>query len=356
MTDQKVMDSIKISKIIPPILMGLAVVGWLMYRQLDFEELKSLEWSVDTIFWVGMAILAYVFRHLFYSWRLRILTDDAFSWAKSIELITIWEFASSVSPTSIGGSGVALFLLAQERLPAAKTVSVVIYSVVIDTLFFVLSLGGLFIFLGPIILRPGMQSMSDIDGFGYTFLGVLVFMIGYGFLFFYGLFINPNTIKRFMYLLAGIPFLKRFSASLKQTGDDVVSTSLEMRAKSWTYHLKSFLATCGAWTLRFLAINFLILAFISDTPLDFYHQILLMARGETMYVTTAMSPTPGAAGIAELVFGGYYSDYVPKGVSSLIALVWRVLTYYSYLIAGAIIIPVWYRELVISKKRKNKEK
>ena len=42
------------------------------------------------------------------------MTDNEFSWPKSMELIVLWEFASAVSPTSIGGSGVALFLLAQE--------------------------------------------------------------------------------------------------------------------------------------------------------------------------------------------------------------------------------------------------
>lgn len=63
------------------------------------------------------------------------MTSKVFSWIKSMELIVIWEFASSVSPTHIGGSAVALFLLAQEKISGAKTVSVVLYSMVIDTIF-----------------------------------------------------------------------------------------------------------------------------------------------------------------------------------------------------------------------------
>lgn len=352
--DSSVLNSIKLSRIVPPILIGLAVVGYLMYSQLDLEELNKIEWSFNILFWVLMSALMYVIRHMFYSWRLRIMTDGEFSWPKSMELIVLWEFASAVSPTSIGGSGVALFLLAQEKLSTAKTVSVVLYSMVVDTIFFVVSLPLLYLFLGSIMIRPGMTSLSDLDGFGYTFFGVILFMTLYGLVFFYGLFVNPNTIKWLLKSISNWRILKRFKKDLAKTADDVVSTSKEMQKKDMTFHIKALIATTGAWVFRFLAINCIIIAFVSDTPLDFYNQLLIMARGETMHITTAFSPTPGGAGIAEYLFGGYYIDYVPEGIASLVALVWRVITYYSYLIGGAIIIPIWIREIMIRRSRQAK--
>ena len=108
--DSTVLNSIRLSRIIPPILIGLAVVGWLMYKQLDINELYKINWDFHVFFWLVMAALMYIVRHMFYSWRMRIMTDGEFSWPKSMELIVLWEFASAVSPTSIGGSGVALFL------------------------------------------------------------------------------------------------------------------------------------------------------------------------------------------------------------------------------------------------------
>lgn len=293
----------------------------------------------------------YVLRHIFYSWRLRIMTDNYFSWIKSIELITLWEFASAISPTSIGGAGVALFLLAQEKLSTAKTVSVVIYSMVLDTVFFVVSLPLLFFIIGPIIIRPEMNSISDLDGFGYTFFGMLLFMTIYGAIFFYGLFINPNTIKKLLLFFSRISILKRFKTSIVQTAEDIVLSSKEMQSKSWHFHFSAMVATSGAWITRFLAINCIIIALIVATPVDLYNQLIIMARGETMHITTAFSPTPGGAGVIEYLFGGYYTDYVAKGIASLIALIWRLITYYSYLIGGAIIIPIWYRELMIRRKR-----
>ena len=349
--DSSVLNSIRLSRIIPPILIGLAVVVWLMYKQLDMDELSNINWNFHIFFWIFMAVMMYVIRHLFYSWRLRIMTDQEFSWPKSIELIVLWEFASAVSPTSIGGSGVALFLLAQEKLSTAKTVSVVLYSMVIDTVFFVISLPLLYLILGPIMIRPGMQSLSDLDGFGYTFFGVILFMTVYGFVFYYGLFVNPTSIKRLLLFISRFRLLKRFRNDLRKTAMDIVSTSKEMQKKNFVFHIKTFVATTGAWVTRFLAINCIIIALISATPMDFYNQLLIMARGETMHVTTAFSPTPGGAGIAEYLFGGYYIDYVSEGIASLVALIWRIITYYSYLIGGAIIIPIWIREVMIRRRK-----
>lgn len=349
--ETSVLNSIKLSRIIPPIIIGLAVVVWLMFKQLDMNELSKINWDFHIFFWLFMAVLMYIIRHLFYSWRLRIMTDNEFSWPKSIELIVLWEFASSVSPTSIGGSGVALFMLAQEKLSSAKTVSVVLYSMVIDTIFFVVSLPLLYLFLGPIMIRPEMESLSDLDGFGYTFLGVILFMTAYGSVFYYGLFVNPTSIKRLLLFISRFTLLKRFKKDLRKTAMDVVDTSKEMQKKNMFFHAKTMIATIGAWATRFFAINCIIIALISATPLDIYNQLLILARGETMHITTSFSPTPGSAGIAEYLFGGYFTDYISEGIAALIALVWRIITYYPYLIGGAIIIPVWIQEVMNRRRR-----
>lgn len=349
--DDSILNSIRLSRIVPPILIGLAVVGWLMYKQLDIKELSKISWDFHIFFWLFMAVFVYIIRHLFYSWRMRIMTDYEFSWPKSMELIVLWEFASSVSPTAIGGSGVALFLLAQEKLSAAKTVSVVLYSMVVDTIFFVVSLPILYLVLGPIMIRPGMESLSDLDGFGYTFFGVISFMTIYGAVFYYGLFVNPTSIKRLLLFISRFSILKRFKKDLRKTAMDVVDTSKEMQKKDFAFHAKAMLATTGAWVTRFLAINCIIIALIESTPFDFYNQFLILARAETMHVTTAFTPTPGGAGVAEYLFGGYFIDYVPEGIASLVALIWRLITYYTYLIGGAIIIPIWIREVMIRRKK-----
>lgn len=345
-----ILNDLKVSKIILPTLIGLGVVFYLMFHQLDVGQLSHIQLNTYTYFWIGMAIITYIIRHLFYAWRLRILTDNFFSWRKAIELIVIWEFSSAVSPTSVGGSGVAFFFLSKEKLSGGKTVALVLYTIVVDTFYFLISLPLFFLFLGPLIIRPDMFSLGDVDGFGITFILSLVGMLVYGLLFFYGIFINPKMVKRFLLLLSKIPFWKKLRDNLRQTAMDVVTASAELKSKEVKFHFLVFFATSGAWITRFLVINFLILALVNNIDLSLYDNILLLARGEVMHVITTFSPTPGGSGIAEYLFGGFFSDYIPKGISSLIALIWRLVTYYPYLIAGVIIIPIWIKEIMSYKK------
>ncbi len=340
---------LKVSKIIFPIILGLGVVLWLMARQLDIAELKKLDNNFNTTFWILMAISMYILRHLFYAWRLRIVSDYAFSWPKAIQLIVIWEFSTAVSPTSVGGAGVAFFLLSQEKLSGAKTISVVLYTMVIDTIFFVAALILLYLSIGPIMIRPGMTVFSDIDGYGITFLTVLGFMATYGSIFFYGLFINPRAIRRLLILISRIPILSRFKEKLRQTAVDVVISAKEIKEKPVSFHLRAFGCTAGAWIVRFLAINCLILAFVAGFDGGIQDHFIIYARSMAMHTIEAFSPTPGAAGVAEFLFGGFFSDYIPSGIASLIALVWRLIGYYSYLIAGAIVVPIWFRALKNTK-------
>lgn len=349
---EEVLASISFTKIFVPVLLGLAVVGVLMWKTLDVEEFRTISWGGHILFWMMMAIFCYVIRHLMYAYRLMVLSNNDFGLWKSIELIFIWEFASAVSPTSLGGSAVALFLLAQEKISTARTVSIVIYSVVLDTLFFIISMPLLYILLGPLVIRPGMTSFGNLDGFGLTFILVLIFMIIYGVAFFYGLFINPTQIKRFLIFLSNRKILTRFKKNLRSTAEDIVISSKEMAKQSWLFHIKSIILTSGAWIFRFLAINCIIIALVSNTSLDFWNQLLIYGRGEVMYAVTAFSPTPGGSGIAEIVFGGFYSDFISKGLSTLAAIFWRLITYYPYLIIGVILIPNWIRKVINRRRHK----
>lgn len=349
---QEVLNSIRTSRIIVPIAIGLGVVFYLLYKQFDFDDFAKIEWTQHTLFWTSISFFLLIVRHIAYATRLRILSEREFSWKKCIELIFIWEFSSAVSPTSIGGSAVAMVVLAQEKLPAAKTTTLVLYSAVLDTIFFVGILPILFIFFGTNMIRPNMQALSDIDGWGYTFIGAYIFMAMYGVLFFYGLFINPRTIKRFVVGCTRIGFLRKYRRRAIELGNDIIVASKEMRKKKWDFHLGAFLATATAWSCRFLLLNCLIIAFM-HTPTDFATQSNLYARLQTMFVIMAFSPTPGGAGFAEVLFGGFLSDYVSsKTFALIIAFIWRLFTYYMYLIIGAIIIPNWIRNVLNERKRK----
>ncbi|MCB0682349.1 MAG: hypothetical protein KDC32_15775, partial [Saprospiraceae bacterium] len=66
----------------------------------------------------------------------------------------------------------------------------------LDTIFFVGTLPFLFMLFGTNMIRPNMERLSDFDGWGFTFIGAYILMAVYGALFYYGLFISPNQMKR----------------------------------------------------------------------------------------------------------------------------------------------------------------
>jgi len=352
---QEVLKSIRVSKIILPIIIGVGVVIYLLWQQFDPIAFKKINWNQHTLFWITMSVLLLIIRHIAYANRLRVLSNGEFSWRKCIELIFIWEFSSAVSPTSVGGSAVSLFVLAQEKLPAAKTTAIVIYTAILDTIFFVGTLPILFLLFGPKIIRPNLTDLSNLDGWGYTFFGAYILMATYGLLFFYGLFINPSQLKKFFEWTTSFSFLKKHQKGATKLGTDIITASAEMKQEKWSFHLAAFLSTATAWSCRFLLLNCLIIAIVDTTATDFLTQAGLYSRLETMFVIMAFSPTPGGAGFAEIVFGGFLSDYVPVGISLIIAFMWRGLTYYAYLFAGVIIVPNWVRKL-LNKRKKKKSK
>lgn len=344
--ETKVLDSLKLSKIILPVLLGVAVIIYMAFRQFDVEEFKLIKWNERLWFFLGITVLIYMLRHVFYAIRLMVLSNGAFKFKHAVELIFIWEFASAISPTSIGGSAVAVFFLSQEKISAAKAVSIVMYTVIIDSLFFLISMVVLLGIFGPPLIRPDMESMFQ--GYGITYIVVWLFIFTYAGILIWGLF-RPRIIKNILFGLAKLPLIKRFKRTLVKTGQDVVLTSQEIRKMPLSFHLKAVSTTVGAWITRFLAVNFIILALV-EMEFDFMEQFLLYARSQTMYVITQFSPTPGGSGVMELMFSGFFSDYISAGLGSLGALLWRLITYYPYLIIGAIIIPNWISRVIKHKR------
>ena len=116
------------SKIMLPIFIGAAVLIYFIFSKIDWQEFTQIAWNANMVFWVGIATFFLVLRHLAYALRLRILSQGVFSWIKSIQLIFIWEFSSAVSPTAVGGSAAALFVLSREKLSAARVTAIILYT------------------------------------------------------------------------------------------------------------------------------------------------------------------------------------------------------------------------------------
>ncbi|AEE50917.1 hypothetical protein Halhy_3054 [Haliscomenobacter hydrossis DSM 1100] len=354
---QKVLKSISPYRIIIPAVLGVIGVMYMLWRNFDLEEFRRIQWTTHVYFWIGLGILTVLIRDLAYALRLRALTNKELSWWKCIEVVIIWEFSSAVSPSALGGSAVAFFILSQEKLSVARTVTIVTYTIVLDALFMLCTLPVLFAIFGFDILRPGAESFADLGQWGYLALGFYIFMIVYSIIFAYGIFIGPHKMKRFLGWVTNNRLLKRFHQAALKLGEDLVISSQGLREQGWKIHLQAIVGTLLAWVFRFLLISCLVIAFTPNLPLTIHFQAELYARLQTMFFVVMFSPTPGGAGIIELAFNGFLTDYVHSNThATVISTIWRLMSYYLYLIAGAIVVPNWIREVFNVKREKPLEK
>ena len=349
---EQVLNSISTKKIILPTIIGLGVIFYLVSRQLSFEEVTSIRWTGIAFFWIFISIAVFFLRHIMNSWRLRLLSEGAFGWWKSIELVTILEFASAVSPTNFGGSAVAFFLLIQEDISGAKSTAIVIYTIIADTLFFVFSIPLLLLFFGSNIFISTADIYSLWGGLGYTLAIVWIIMAVYGLLLSYGLFIKPNHLKRLLLFLSKWKIFGSTREKIRQAAMDIYSSSHKIKEMPLSFHAKTSVATAMAWICRFFSISAILIALNPSMPQSLYDHCILFGRGEALYAVTAYSPTPGGSGVAEIIFGQFYSEYISPGIAVVGAVLWRMITYYPYLIAGVIIIPNWIRKIINRRREK----
>lgn len=347
---QNLKKNLSPSKIIIPIILGLGVVFYLMFNEIKPDTFSFFSWSITTVFWLFVSFIMMAVRDLAYMWRIRILTDQKISWRNTFDVIMLWEFSSAISPSIVGGTGPAIYFLYKEGINSGKSTAVILTAIFLDELFFI-------IMVPLMILFFGNMAFPQID---ISFLGNLViyFWIGYGLiliytlLLIYALFINPYTIKKLLSWIFLLPFLKRWRLRARKLSNQLIITSEEFKGKSFKFWIKSFIATTLSWTGRYWVINFLFLAFFLQ-HLGIYEHFLIYARQLTMWILLLISPTPGGSGIAEYVFRDFLGDIIPNIEWAVpLALMWRLISYYPYLLIGAIVLPRWLRKVFFKKVNK----
>lgn len=348
---KKILAYFRFRRIIIPIILGLGVATFLLIRNFDGEAFRGIHWTTGSYFFIFMALLMMVMRDLGYMYRLRVLTDGQISWRRSFDVIMLWEFASAITPSIIGGSAIALYIVNKEGVSMGRTTAIVLITAFLDELFYI-------IMVPVIIIIVGTQNLFTTEG-EYVFLNTRfgtqgIFILGYVFILvltsiiIYGVFANPRGFKLILLNIFRLPFLRKWRSNAAETGNEIIITSREMKGKPFIFWIKAFAGTFFSWTGRFLVVNFLIMAFVSGSGGD---QLLIYARQLIMWVILLISPTPGGSGVAEFVFSGFLGEFIPAGLTPALGLMWRLISYYPYLFIGVIILPHWLRRVYAKKEK-----
>lgn len=336
-------------RIILAIVLGLSAASYMLYKNFDKNAFLNIQWGWDALFWLFMALLMMVLRDLGYMIRIRILSDKLISWRNSFDVIMLWEFASSITPSVVGGSAVAMFIINKEGINLGKSSAIVLITALMDELFFVLMVPILFLVVGSNDLFPLSLSMNlmglELNTKGMFYLSYVIILI-YVLIIFYALIFKPRGFKWLLLWIFKLPFLRKWRINAAQTGQEMVDASKEIRAKPLSHWIKAFVATSLSWTARYWVVNFIILAFTAAGSGFFWvDNLLIYARQLVMWIVMLISPTPGGSGIAEVAFSGFLKDFTPAGLDAALGLLWRLISYYPYLFIGAFILPRWIKRV-----------
>jgi uncharacterized protein (TIRG00374 family) len=352
----ELLKKLRPGKIVLPILIGVGVVVWLIARDVNLSTLREITFSGKSIFWLSVAVLLIGLRTFSYMARIKVLTDDKISWLQSFRIIMLWEFTSSITPSTVGGTAFAVIFLNREGISVGRSTSVVLATSFLDEFYFVIMFPLVVLLTGwnSIFMTTGQGSGTDLMNhlvfvavIGYSIILAWVMLIGYG------LFFRPQVIRRAIVAFFQIPGLRRWKGQAEKAGDDIIITSVELKQKSPVFWRKTILHTFITWSSRYLLVNAILLAFFEVSD-----HLVIFSRQLVMWIMMIVSPTPGGAGFAEVILGRYLSDLIPvdevhvRGVSLAMALIWRVLSYYPFLIAGALILPSWINKKFVKHAAK----
>jgi uncharacterized protein (TIRG00374 family) len=290
-----------------------------------------------------LALVLMLMRDFGMMWRFRQLTDRELSWKQAFRINVLSEFTSAVTPVAVGGSSLVVIFLVKEGINAGRSTTLMFVNLFLDELFFLIMCPLVFLFIP---LNQLFNSSSVIvSSFAYVFPVLYITRLIWSCIMFIGIFKRPDWIRQSLLTLFKLRILKRWYSNVDLLTNNLVQASHDIGNHSFLFWLKAFGTTVFTWSSRFLVVNAVFMAF---NP-EHMHQLVVFARQLILWLLMAVSPTPGGSGISEYAFKEYYSDIFSSLKYSdsaiiFVTLIWRVISYYLYLLLGILVIPSWLKK------------
>ncbi len=324
------------ARILLPVLIGVGVVLFFLYKDFDVNAFRQLVFSWKSALWILAALLFMAGRDFGYIWRIRLLCNKEINWRQAFRIIMLWEFTSAVTPSAVGGTSVAVLYVHKEGISVGRSSAIVMATSLLDEFYFIIMFPLLLLLVGSHDLFSVGGKMVTNSLFTLAWVGYSL-KLSWTILLTYGMFFNPKAVSRLIVNIFRLPILRRWKAGAEKAGLDIINCSAEFRQQRPAYWAKAFLSTFLSWTSRYFVVNALLLAFF---PVE--DHLMLFARQLVMWLILLVTPTPGGSGFAEYIFKYLLGGFIPlQGLSYGFALLWRIITYYPYLFIGAVIFPRW---------------
>lgn len=340
-------------KVLLPVAIGLGAVALMFWHDAKKENLaevwNSIHFTWHTWMCIGLAFVFMFGRDFGLSWRFRALTSHQLPWTKAFKVDFLCEFTSCVTPSAVGGSSLGMVFLNSQGIEIGRATTLMVTTLFLDELFFVLACP-IVVLLTPAgeIFAAGDSSVAH--GIRFTFWAVYAVLFIWTLILFTGIIWRPEWIRKVIYKIFSWRWLRKWSGSATGLADNMVATSKQLRLKPFRFWLEVFGGTVLSWTSRYLVVNALFLGFLPDSISE---QWIILARQFVIWVVLMVSPTPGGSGLSEWLFSEYYADLIPTaGLALIMAIFWRIISYYLYLCIGAVLVPSWLKSTIERIRRR----
>ncbi len=344
MTNDSVKKTFDAWKVFLPVVIGIGVVILMFLHDAKKENLydvfRSIDFSPWSIFCIFLGFLGMAGRDFGLSWRFRALTDHQLSWGKAFRTDFLCEFTSCITPSAVGGSSLGMVFLNSQGIEFGRATTLMMTTLFLDELFFVLACPVILLFTpADQLFNSGDASFSH--GIKFTFWIVFAILFLWTLILYMGIIWRPAWMRSLLKNICKISFLRKFAPKAEELGDNMIATSVLLKQKKFRFWAEVFGGTALSWSSRFLVVNALFLGFV---PYADHQQWVIFAREFVLWVVMMVSPTPGGSGLSEWLFSEYYGDMVhTAGMALVMAVFWRIISYYVYLIIGASIVPGWIK-------------
>lgn len=279
-----------------------------------------------------IALLVSFLRLWFAAAKIRYLSEKQLGWMASFRVMLSWDFTSSITPSTIGGAPMATYALSKEKFAIGQSTAIILYSVLLDQLWFAMAV--------PILVISGLffeVVPNNIGMVGHASMFLLYLgLLSYASLMAYGVLVNPDAIKKVVNFLFKLPLLRRWKGKVMKETDNLVEYSHELRQKPTTFLLKAFFLSTMSWLARVALPTIVVLSML---PADV---VLSFLRSLAMNLAFLIMPTPGGSGGVEGLFAIFQGPLMDrKAFIGLSVFAWRIISYYITVGLG-MMATTWY--------------
>lgn len=330
-------------RIVLPVALGVGVAIWLFKRDIDSATLQSIVFDSRTVVGLCLALLFVAGRDFGLAWRFHTIAAGDLTWRRAWRTDIMCAFTSAITPSVVGGSALAIFYLNREGIKLGRATALTLTTLFLDELFFVVFCPVILLLLpwDDLFGMPGVDSAGSdlfLGGVKVVFWLVYAGIVIWTTILYFAIIARPDGSKRVLLRIASWRWLRRWRESIVGMADNMEATSAWVKGRSLRWWAEVFGGTVLSWFSRYFVVNALFWAFVPSAS-----GLLVFGRQFVVWVVLMVSPTPGGSGISEWLFANYYGDLIGDlGVAAVLALVWRLFSYYIYLIAGVSLLPGYF--------------